>query len=50
MNSVREILASKVPSAEFSESEPLTVTVPASELRAAALELIPGCSSTFWSA
>ena len=39
MNSVREILASKVPSAEFSESEPLTVTVPASELRAAALEL-----------
>ena len=39
MNSVREILASKAPSAEFSESEPLTVTVPASELRAAALEL-----------
>lgn len=39
MNSVREILASKAPSVEFSESEPLTVTVPASELRAAALEL-----------
>ena len=39
MNNIREILASKAPSAEFSESEPLTVTVPASELRAAALEL-----------